>query len=77
MRPRIIAENGSQFMVKDFKEFIRLWPTTHVFCSPYHLQSNGKLEHFHRPPKHGAFRPKTPPPSRTPNASAAASSIMK
>ena len=59
-RPRIITDNGPQFVAKDFKEFIRLWQTTHVFCSPYHPQSNGKLERFHRTLKEDAIRPKTP-----------------
>jgi transposase InsO family protein len=59
-RPRIISDNGPQFVAKDFKEFIRLWQTTHVFCSPHYPQSNGKLERFHRTLKEQAIRPKTP-----------------
>lgn len=59
-RPRIISDNGSQFVAKDFKEFIRNWQTTHVFCSPHYPQSNGKLERFHRTLKEQAIRPKTP-----------------
>lgn len=59
-RPRIISDNGSQFTAKDFKEFIRVWQTTHVFCSPHYPQSNGKLERFHRTLKEQAIRPKTP-----------------
>lgn len=58
--PRIISDNGSQFTAKDFKEFIRVWQTTHVFCSPHYPQSNGKLERFHRTLKEQAIRPKTP-----------------
>jgi putative transposase len=60
VRPRIISDNGPQFIAKDFKEFIRLWQTTHVFCSPYYPQSNGKLERYHRTLKEQAIRPKTP-----------------
>ncbi len=59
-RPRIITDNGSQFIAKDFKEFIRLWQTTHVFTSPHYPQSNGKLERYHRTLKEQAIRPKTP-----------------
>jgi hypothetical protein len=33
-RPRIISDQGSQFVARDFKEFIRLWQTSHVPCSP-------------------------------------------
>jgi putative transposase len=59
-RPRIITDNGPQFIARDFREFIRLWQTTNVFCSPYYPQSNGKLERFHRTLKGQAIRAKTP-----------------
>ena len=59
-RPQIISDNGSQFIARDFKEFIRLWQTSHVFTSPHYPQSNGKLERFHRTLKEQAIRPKTP-----------------
>jgi transposase InsO family protein len=59
-RPRIISDNGPQFVAKDFKEFIRLWQTSHVFCSPHYPQSNGKLERYHRTLKEQAIRAKTP-----------------
>jgi transposase InsO family protein len=59
-KPRIITDNGPQFIAKDFKEFIRLWQTTHVFTSPHYPQSNGKLERYHRTLKEEAIRPKTP-----------------
>ena len=59
-RPRIISDNGPQFVAKDFKEFVRQWQTTHVLTSPHYPQSNGKLERFHRTLKEQAIRPKTP-----------------
>jgi transposase InsO family protein len=40
--PRIISDNGPQFIAKDFKEFVRLAGMTHVRTSPYYPQSNGK-----------------------------------
>ncbi|HXX56272.1 MAG TPA: transposase family protein, partial [Candidatus Nitrosotalea sp.] len=40
-RPRIISDNGPQFIAKDFKEFIRASGMTHVRTSPYYPQSNG------------------------------------
>jgi putative transposase len=46
-RPRIISDNGPQFISKDFKEFIRLSGFKHVRTRPYHPQSNGKVERFH------------------------------
>jgi transposase InsO family protein len=59
-RPRIISDNGPQFIAKDFKEFIRLSGMTHVRTSPYYPQSNGKLERFHKTIKGECIRPKTP-----------------
>lgn len=38
-RPRIISDNGPQFIAKDFKEFIRIAGMTHVKTSPYYPQS--------------------------------------
>lgn len=58
--PRIITDNGSQFVAKDFKEFIRLCGLTHVRTSPYYPQSNGKLERYHGTIKTECIRPRTP-----------------
>ena len=46
-RPRIISDNGPQFIAKDFKEFIRISGMTHVRTSPFYPQSNGKIERWH------------------------------
>ena len=59
-RPRIISDNGPQFLAKDFKQFIRLCGMTHVRTSPYYPQSNGKLERFHRTIKGDCLRPACP-----------------
>jgi putative transposase len=47
VKPRIISDNGPQFIAKDFKNFIRFFGLSHVRTSPYYPQSNGKLERFH------------------------------
>ena len=59
-RPRIISDNGPQFIARDFKEFIRIAGMTHVRTSPYYPQSNGKLERYHRTIKADGIRPNTP-----------------
>jgi putative transposase len=59
-RPRIITDNGPQFLAKDFKEFIRICGMTHVKTSPYYPQSNGKLERFHRTLKGDCIRTQVP-----------------
>jgi transposase InsO family protein len=38
-RPRIISDNGPQFIANDFKSFIRLSGMTHVRTSPYYPQA--------------------------------------
>lgn len=47
-------------MAREFKEFIRLWQTSHVSTSPLYPQSNGKLQRWHRTLKEQAIRPQTP-----------------
>lgn len=58
--PRIISDNGPQFIAKDFKEFVRQYGLTHVRTSPYHPQSNGKLERWHGSLKNECIRPSCP-----------------
>ncbi len=59
-KPRIISDNGPQFISKDFKEFIRISGMTHVRTSPYYPQSNGKLERYHKTIKETCIRVRTP-----------------
>jgi len=58
--PRIISDNGPQFISRDFREYIRLCGMTHVKTSPYYPQSNGKVERFFQSLKQECIRPKTP-----------------
>ena len=59
-KPRIISDNGPQFISRDFKEFIRISGMTHVKTSPYYPQSNGKLERYHKTIKGTCIRVNTP-----------------
>lgn len=59
-RPRIISDNGPQFIARDFKEFIRISGMTHVRTSPYYPQSNGKLERWNKSIKSECIRPGVP-----------------
>jgi putative transposase len=59
-RPRIISDNGPQFIAKDFKEFIRISGMTHVRTSPYYPQSNGKMERWNKSIKSESIRPGVP-----------------
>ena len=60
VKPRIITDNGPQFIARDFKEFIRICGMTHVKTAPYYPQSNGKIERWHKTLKGECLRPKTP-----------------
>src|SRR5205085_7635193 len=66
VKPRIISDNGPQFIARDFKEFIRLCGMTHVKTSPYYPPSNGKIERLHRTIKGECI------PAETPSSPAAA-----
>jgi putative transposase len=59
-KPRIISDNGPQFIAKDFKEFIRIAGMTHVRTSPYYPQSNGKIERWYKTLKGECIRVSVP-----------------
>lgn len=58
--PRIISDNGPQFIAGDFKDFVRISGMTHVRTSPYHPQANGKVERYQKTAKVDCIRPKAP-----------------
>lgn len=60
VHPRIITDNGPQFIAKDFKEFIRIAGMTHVKTSCYHPQANGKKERWYKTLKNDCIRVKVP-----------------
>jgi transposase InsO family protein len=45
---RLISDNGSQFLSRDFQELLGLLEVRQTFTSANHPQSNGKLERFNR-----------------------------
>lgn len=47
-KPKLITDNGSQYISKDFKSYLREVGLQHVKTSPSYPQSNGKIERFHR-----------------------------
>ncbi len=67
-KPRLISDNGPQFIARDFKEFIRIAGMNHVRISPYYPQSNGKIERWHKTLKQDSirrFNPQTLDEART------------
>jgi putative transposase len=59
-KPRIITDNGPQYLSRDFREWVRLQGMTHVTTSPYYPQSNGKQERWHKSLKVECIRPQCP-----------------
>jgi transposase InsO family protein len=60
VKPRIISDNGSQFIANDFKSFVREYGLTHFRTSPYYPQNHGKLERWHGSLKSECIRPSSP-----------------
>jgi len=60
-KPKLISDNGPQFIARDFKDFIREVGMTHVRTSPYYPQSNGKQERMQGTVKRECIREKCPP----------------
>ena len=46
--PKIISDNGRQYISKDFKNFLKEAGLQHIKTSIAYPQSNGKIERFHR-----------------------------
>ena len=47
-KPRIISDNGTQFISKDFSNYMKVVGLQHVRTSIMYPQSNGKIERFNR-----------------------------
>lgn len=54
--PTLISDNGSQFLSKDFKEFIKANTMKYIRTSVRYPQSNGKIESFHKSIKNECIR---------------------
>jgi transposase InsO family protein len=63
-RPRVISDNGPQFIAGDFRRFIDLTGLTHVRTSVNYPQSNGKIERYHRTLDKGTIQAVTPDGAR-------------
>lgn len=47
-KPRIISDNGSQYISKDFAEYLKQTGLQHIRTSVAYPKSNGKIERYHR-----------------------------
>jgi transposase InsO family protein len=46
--PRLVTDNGTQFISKDFAQYIKQVGLQHIRTSIAYPQSNGKIERYHR-----------------------------
>ena len=49
--PALLTDNGPGFLSRALEDFLRVRSIKHIVASPYHPQTNGKLELYHRTAK--------------------------
>jgi putative transposase len=47
-RTVLLSDNGAGYLSRQFGEYLRLVGVRHIVSSPYHPQTNGKIERYHR-----------------------------
>jgi len=52
-RTVLLSDNGAGYICQQFNEYLHLVGIRHITASPFHPQTNGKIERYHRTMKEG------------------------
>ena len=47
-RAKLLSDNGPGYLSGSFNEYLRLVGIRHIVAAPYHPETNGKIERYHR-----------------------------
>ena len=48
VKPRLLSDNGPCYLSKDLREYLQDRDIKHIRSAPYHPQTQGKIERYHR-----------------------------